>query len=218
MVSMPMFIRILVCGLLALIGAGNAYAQDKGPKDFFPPDYVNQEDSNGSSKAIPQGTALPRPTSGTSGDAKPGPTGVSVSAGSSAAPTSSETPVAKTRYENLPHLPLSKIITVGAVLDATNAEYTKARYLDFLEYAASKRLSISRVFFLGPPSWLQLSDMIVLQSFGSWFESSAKLPPKVQVERTPSWIIETENGTVILDGIDNFEQFITDDNKLSLVK
>lgn len=206
--------------LLLLIGfmCASAVVQAQSPKDFFPNDYVN----NPINKTRPSPFATPSASiSSTVPSATPAKNESVTTTPKTedtilASPSSS--PHEAKRYENLPQLPLSKIKRIGAVLDGLQGSSTTDRFRSFLEFMASKKLEISTVYFVGPYSDLTMGEMIILQSLKGRQETVEEIPAHLKIARLPSWVIETEKGLVILEGLDSFEQFITNDGNLSLTR
>ncbi len=191
------------CGVVLLAGYVDAQAPDVG---YYQHDYARTPLSEkGDARQLPRGRlALPTPTpeDGATAAQTSEDDGAAVATTPSSTPTPQESPVEETAG-----IPISEVkVFVNA--------FERSHLLDVVsEYgsiAAKYNLTSSGLIAVGgffgrddmPP------EMTRLLLLGTPVAPFGLVPPKYKVERSPTWVLTTEKGEIVIEGFMSIEKFL----------
>lgn len=184
----------------------SVYAQERG-KNFFEKDFVTKQMKEGAGKAPP--TPVETPVTTTQATPKPGDAGFV-----SLEPT--PTPPAGTpTIAPLERFTPRKALSITAILSAEDAELLTRKLSSLSKMAQEKRLVVKAVYVVGNLANVPVALENLMQQDESGrllmelgkIEPSPSPPEKYKVTTTPTWIVETEEGEIVLEGAPDLERY-----------
>jgi hypothetical protein len=207
------FISLLLFFLSSLCFSFPCLAQVKEPKGFFEDNYVGKitEKEKGNNNT-PQQFEYPNSKQATPSQSIESKAALPLLAKETATPqpeaTFSEDELKKA-------LRIDQINLIVSPLDSQHLDHILGEAVS-LSY--DYKLPLGRIIVVGAfyEPLLNMSHIYALQLRGVSLEDMAELPQKYPVKKSPTWIIVTEKGEVLLEGIDSIKGMISKDSKLVL--
>lgn len=197
-----LFVMGLTAGLPVL-------AQERG-KNFFEKDFVNKQmkepDLDKTACCPPPPTSAPVTTATSA--AKKGDGFVSLE------PTA--TPVVPTpTIAPLDRFTPRKALSLSAILSAEDPSLLSQQLGSLSKLATEKKLVVRTVYIVGDPSKIPVALENLTQQDPTLrsvielgeLEPASSPPEKYKVTKTPTWIVETEEGEVLLEGAPQLERY-----------
>lgn len=200
-------IKISLSIIAAILGFGaislNSFAQEKKASEFFEHDFAGK---------ILQGQASPSPTEAAPEESER-------SEGVNPIPTPrpmfeseeektldpSESPAPDERDRLSAH----PIKSLGVILNAMKPDHAKEYVAQLASVAFKYDLPIHNIYYVGPiHNFPEDTDRLTVKLQGGSIEGGDAPPEKYPVKRSPTWIIETEKGEILLEGFLQLERFV----------
>ena len=194
---MPAFLISVL--ILCLSAVGSAYAQDGRAKDFFSKGFAAQGGVGKKSDFFLKKDFAARPQT----------TGNTTSSGGRDDPNNSVVDAHKqTQPQSGMEMPTDseapKIEAIGMVIAGNAPAHLNQHLKDLIEFSQSRKIPVGTVYALGLNRSMNSLDQDNLSSLtksGGSFQPVWTLPEHLPVTRSPSWILETDQGLVLLEGV-----------------
>lgn len=105
------------------------------------------------------------------------------------------------------------VLSIGLIVNAFDEQHMVAELETLAELLESRQLYGGHVFLMHVGELAAAADvMLKLSVFGADTHFISSLPEKYkQITRSPTWIVRTEKGEYLLEGVENLSNFITTD-------
>ena len=93
----------------------------------------------------------------------------------------------------------------------------KAQIEELKHYLISYKLRAGPVISIGPLPFMSLGDSLIITGTGFPLREARELPTRYSaVKKLPTWLVETEKGEVLLEGLTSIGKYIHPDGYLLL--
>lgn len=105
-----------------------------------------------------------------------------------------------------------KVRYIGLIINPLDEKHFEQYYRELGLLALNHRFAIGTVYTVGPtPIQVDRKDLVTVSMHGGKVKRVESLPEKYkQAKRSPTWIIGTPKGEILLDGIPSIEPYIND--------
>lgn len=115
-----------------------------------------------------------------------------------------------------------KIISISLIIGGDERSKHLEPAISLIELCRDRNIPIGKIYSIGnigvkDPRFDKL--LIHLSVLGGLFEKVTAVPEKyAAVKSAPTWIVETEEGEILLEGVSTIEQFVTTSGELDIEK
>lgn len=205
--AMKVYIHLIVITFLLMSSAGVCQEGAQRATDLFPKDFVRQrgvEERGGASGSL---FSQITPTAEQSTSSKSG--------ASILAENDRKVRVGNPDELNGDDSNVVKVLSVGALISISDAEHTRSHFHELAEFNTQKKVPISKVYLVGPPEksvevYAALYRAGFSQDKKEQHESALLLTNQqylpnvpdtyIGVEYSPTWIIDSEMGMILVEG------------------
>ena len=102
-----------------------------------------------------------------------------------------------------------KVLRIGAIINGMEEGHRNEMISKLVNFSISSHLPLYKAYVVGPMLGSGNSgDLFALSLQGGTLEGVTAPPQEYTVTRSPTWILETEKGDVLLEGLPEIEKFI----------
>lgn len=187
----------------------NTQAQDSDPKDFFERNYANSKESDSSQTIKNSSPTIPIPQTPTTSSQKDN---------SIESRVREITDTVKNKLQNstqngIPTTSSKKVLGIGALINAEDKKhyFTVIGFLSKL-IDTTYKLKIGSIYSIGNFKSLDPLDRIKFAKNGGRIIFRDSIPEKYKtITKSPTWILITEDSEILLEGILDPAQYISED-------
>lgn len=114
-----------------------------------------------------------------------------------------------------------KILSLGLIVNAVDEEHAKENIEELIGLAQTNAIALNTVFAVGGIAQakkdLPSVEYLWAKSQGARIKVTLGVPKQYDVSLSPTWIVETEQGLVLLEGIGSLKRAINAEGRLEFV-
>ncbi len=110
-----------------------------------------------------------------------------------------------------------KIQSIGVLLGAMSQEALTAQLEELQDYIVKYKIKPGPVMAIGPLPFMSVGDSMILTGHGVPLREERALPARYsQVSRLPAWLVETEKGEVVMEGLLSLRKYVNPEGYLAV--
>ncbi len=217
---------VTIASAVILLPGTNSLADEQSPRGFFAENYVNQGFSEPSREQVPENVVVEIDQAEPE-DPGPGKAQFKslddLKSSRKIAPSAAAGPLpeSNTRVSNVSTSQHGeRILSLGLIVNGTDEAHAKYSIEELIQTAKNFSIALNTVYAVGgmarATEKLPAVEYIWAKTEGAKIKLARIVPKEYPVELSPSWIVETEQGLVVLDGLNSINTVINSQGRFEI--